>query len=60
MTEKDLDLKDTSEPTVDGGCLPNWEAADLQAPPPFRFGKAFRVILGPGIIALGGSIGSGE
>ena len=46
--------------TVSGGTLPDWEVDDLPAPPPYQFGKAFRNILGPGIIALGGSIGSGE
>jgi Mn2+/Fe2+ NRAMP family transporter len=46
--------------TVEGGCLPDWEVADLPAPPPYHFGRAFRTILGPGIIALGASIGSGE
>ena len=45
---------------VPGGTLPDWEVEDLPAPPPYQFGKAFRNILGPGIIALGGSIGSGE
>ena len=45
---------------VAGGTLPDWEVDDLPAPPPYQFGKAFRNILGPGIIALGGSIGSGE
>ena len=45
---------------VSGGALPDWEVDDLPAPPPYQFGKAFRNILGPGIIALGGSIGSGE
>ncbi len=34
--------------------------ADLPAPPRYKFGRAFRSILGPGIIALGASIGSGE
>ncbi len=46
--------------TVSGGTLPDWEVEDLPAPPKYQFGKAFRSILGPGIIALGGSIGSGE
>ena len=45
---------------VDGGCLPDWEVADLPAPPPYKFGRAFRSVLGPGIIMLGTSIGSGE
>lgn len=45
---------------VDGGELPDWEVAELPAPPPYKFGKAFAAILGPGIIALGASIGSGE
>ena len=32
---------------VAGGTLPDWEVADLPAPPPYQFGKAFRNILGP-------------
>ena len=52
-------MAETKE-TVSGGTLPDWEVDDLPAPPPYQFGKAFRNILGPGIIALGGSIGSGE
>ncbi len=45
---------------VDGGELPDWEVDELPAPPQYQFGKAFAAILGPGIIALGASIGSGE
>ena len=52
-------MAETKE-TVSGGTLPDWEVEDLPAPPKYQFGKAFRSILGPGIIALGGSIGSGE
>lgn len=49
-----------TEERVDGGTLPDWEVAELPEPPKYQFGKAFRGILGPGIIALGASIGSGE
>ena len=52
-------MADTNE-RVAGGALPDWEVAELPEPPRYQFGKAFRSILGPGIIALGGSIGSGE
>lgn len=52
-------MAETKE-TVSGGTLPDWEVEDLPAPPKYQFGRAFRSILGPGIIALGGSIGSGE
>ena len=52
-------MADTNE-RVAGGTLPDWEVAELPAPPKYQFGKAFRSILGPGIIALGASIGSGE
>lgn len=45
---------------VDGGELPDWEVAELPEPPRYQFGRAFASILGPGIIALGASIGSGE
>lgn len=52
-------MEETNE-RVDGGTLPDWEVADLPAPPRYKFGLAFAGILGPGIIALGASIGSGE
>ncbi len=52
-------MTETNE-RVDGGTLPDWEVAELPAPPHYKFGRAFRSILGPGIIALGASIGSGE
>ncbi len=45
---------------VDGGTLPDWEVAELPAPPRYKLSLAFAGILGPGIIALGASIGSGE
>jgi Mn2+/Fe2+ NRAMP family transporter len=45
--------------TNPGGCLPEWPTAELPAPPPFRVRNALRLI-GPGAIALGVSIGSGE
>lgn len=45
---------------VPGGCLPDWEVADLPAPPPYTLGGAFRSVIGPGIVALGIAIGSGE
>jgi Mn2+/Fe2+ NRAMP family transporter len=56
----DNNFSDSQKDKVEGGCLPDWEVADLPAPPPYRFGRAFRNVLGPGVIALGGSIGSGE
>ena len=52
-------MQETNE-RVAGGALPDWEVAELPEPPKYQFSKAFRSILGPGIIALGGSIGSGE
>ncbi len=53
-------MADTNDERVAGGALPDWEVTDLPEPPKYQFSKAFRSILGPGIIALGGSIGSGE
>jgi Mn2+/Fe2+ NRAMP family transporter len=43
----------------DGGCLQTWERAELPAPVPFGWGNIIKAI-GPGIIVLGGSIGTGE
>jgi hypothetical protein len=44
---------------VDPGQLPAWGQAELPAPPPFTIRNALKLI-GPGAIALGVSIGSGE
>src|SRR3712207_5717959 len=44
---------------TDPGCLPAWGEAEMPAPPPFSVGSALRLI-GPGAIALGMAIGSGE
>ena len=60
MEQSNTNLSDSKEDTVEGGCLPDWGVEELPAPPPYRFGGAFRSVMGPGIIALGGSIGSGE
>ena len=43
----------------DAGCLPPWEVAELPAPVPFGWQTVLKAI-GPGIIMLGGSIGTGE
>jgi hypothetical protein len=43
----------------DAGCLPAWDVAELPAPVPFGFKNILQSI-GPGIILLGGSIGTGE
>ena len=46
--------------TVAGGCGPNFEVTDLPEPPrDLNFKKLF-AILGPAVIALGGTIGGGE
>src|ERR1043166_8014623 len=44
---------------VDPGQLPPWGQIELPAPPPFTLRNALKLI-GPGAIALGVSIGSGE
>lgn len=44
---------------VPAGQLPDWEVAEMPTPPPFSFRNVMAVI-GPGAIALGISIGSGE
>lgn len=49
--------KESSQP--DPGQLPAWGQADLPAPPPFSLKNALGLV-GPGAIALGVSIGSGE
>ena len=48
-----------SGPLVEAGKLPAWQVAELPKPPPFTLRNMIMVI-GPGAILLGGSIGSGE
>lgn len=48
-----------SAPATDPGCLPAWGEAEIPAPPPYNIRNALRLI-GPGAIALGMAIGSGE
>src|SRR5690349_2554260 len=44
---------------VDGGCLPAWDADELPAPVPFGW-KNLLALIGPGIVLVGSSIGTGE
>jgi hypothetical protein len=44
---------------VAAGALPPWEVAELPAPPPFS-ARNLLAMIGPGTIALGVAIGSGE
>jgi hypothetical protein len=48
-----------SEPLPDPGQLPAWEVGELPSPVPFGW-KTVLAALGPGVIVLGGSIGTGE
>src|SRR5512136_3142181 len=45
---------------VPGGCGPNFEVTDLPEPPRDLSFKKLFAILGPAVIALGGTIGGGE
>lgn len=54
MTEKHPTAND-----IDPGCLPAWETAELPQPPPFTPRGVIQAI-GPGVIVLGFSIGTGE
>ena len=45
--------------TIDHGCLPDWDRADLPEPLPFGLVNLFRTI-GPGAILLAAAIGGGE
>ena len=47
------------EPLTDGGCLPAWDRDDLPAPVPFGW-KNLLALIGPGIVLIGSSIGTGE
>ena len=46
--------------SVPGGCGPNFEVTDLPEPPRDLSFKKLFAILGPAVIALGGTIGGGE
>jgi hypothetical protein len=46
--------------TVPGGCGPNFEVTDLPEPPRDLSAKKLFAMLGPAVIALGGTIGGGE
>jgi len=46
--------------TVDGGCGPAFEVTDFPEPLRQLTPKKLFMILGPAIIALGGTIGGGE
>ena len=35
MEQSNTNINDSPEEKVDGGCLPDWEVADLPAPPPY-------------------------
>jgi hypothetical protein len=47
------------KPPVDPGCLPAWKVDELPAPVPFRWGSILALI-GPGIVLIGSTIGTGE
>lgn len=60
MPHSDQSLEaDPVEERPDGGELPTWESEELPAPVPFGWKNVLQSI-GPGIIVLGGSIGTGE
>ncbi len=46
--------------TVPGGCGPDFEVADLPEPLRDLTPRKLFAILGPAVIALGGTIGGGE
>ena len=47
------------EETVPAGALPPWNVGDLPAPPP-RGWKTLLMLLGPGVMLAGASVGTGE
>lgn len=43
------------------GCLPAWEVGEMPAPVAFQWNwKTFIALVGPGIVMIGGTIGTGE
>ncbi|MBI3910068.1 MAG: Nramp family divalent metal transporter [Armatimonadetes bacterium] len=59
MAQIDLSADEEALNPPDSGCLPAWGVADLPVPPRFNLRGVIRAI-GPGVIILGGSIGTGE
>lgn len=59
MSEKTEAMDPREEGWGDPGQLPAWEQAEMPAPVPFGWQNVLKAI-GPGIIVLGGSIGTGE
>jgi hypothetical protein len=49
----------TEKLSVDPGCLPAWDVAELPEPPVFR-ARNLLALIGPGIVMAGGAIGTGE
>lgn len=47
------------QPPVDPGCLPAWGMGELPAPAPFGW-KNILALIGPGIVLVGSSLGTGE
>lgn len=47
------------KPPVDPGCLPAWKMGELPAPAPLAW-KNILALLGPGLVMIGGTIGTGE
>jgi hypothetical protein len=52
--------EEKQEKIVDGGCGPAFEVSDLPEPPRGLSARKLFAILGPAVIALGGTIGGGE
>ncbi len=53
-------MNEEKKQTVPGGCGPNFEVTDLPEPPRDLSARKLFAILGPAVIALGGTIGGGE
>ncbi|HEU4751534.1 MAG TPA: hypothetical protein VFU47_00400, partial [Armatimonadota bacterium] len=53
------DVAAMEKPAVDPGCLPAWKMGEMPAPVPFGW-KNILALLGPGIVMIGGTIGTGE
>ena len=53
-------MNEEKKQTVAGGCGPAFEVTDLPEPPRDLSAKKLFAILGPAVIALGGTIGGGE
>jgi Mn2+/Fe2+ NRAMP family transporter len=59
LPEGDGAVAVAEKPPVDPGCLPAWKVDDMPTPTPLGF-RHILALIGPGLVMIGGTIGTGE